>query len=157
MTENLYLQVIKKYWWIHTRKLILGQVICLKLNQACNTIFGHTFYDNFWPNGLKYFIGTQEIIIYRLVIRNHNDDAYFQFLIFLDHLAGKWAWSLQTKIEKSAHWVDLWANYYLGIMLSNRLPSSPLKVKVNQRTFQLLKCALWSRRLLTKLPMEFIK
>ena len=39
-----------------------------------------------WAYGLKIFMGTQETIIYRLVVWNPSYDAYFSVLIFLGHL-----------------------------------------------------------------------
>ena len=49
-------------------------------------ILKHTFFGrksaNFGPIGLKIFMETQEIIIYRLVVRNPSYDAYVSFLIF---------------------------------------------------------------------------
>ena len=48
-------------------------------------IIGHTFFGNnsliFGPIGLKIFMGTQETIIYRLVMRHPSYDAYFSFSI----------------------------------------------------------------------------
>ena len=32
-----------------------------------------------WPIGLKFFMGTQETIIYRLVVRNNNFGPYLPF------------------------------------------------------------------------------
>ena len=44
----------------------------------------------FLPIGLKYFMGAQETIIYRLVMRNLSYKAYLLFLFFWPQLAGKW-------------------------------------------------------------------
>ena len=50
-------------------------------------IFGHTFFGHnssiSEPIGLKFLMGVQETIIYRLVMRNISYGAYFSFLIFL--------------------------------------------------------------------------
>ena len=50
-------------------------------------IFGHNS-AFFWPIGLKYFMGAQETIIYRLVMRKSTYDTYFSVLIFGPLLAG---------------------------------------------------------------------
>ena len=56
-------------------------------------IFGHTFFGHelaiFGPIRLKILKGTQETIIYRLVVRNPSYDFYFLVLIFGPLLAGK--------------------------------------------------------------------
>ena len=44
----------------------------LWLTMACMPIFGHTF---FGPIGLIIFMGTQDTIIYQLVVRNSSYDA----------------------------------------------------------------------------------
>ena len=31
-----------------------------------------------WPIGLEFFMGTQKTIIYRLVMKNHDSDAFFE-------------------------------------------------------------------------------
>ena len=58
-------------------------------------ILRHMIFDHnsaiFGPIRLKIFMGSHDIIIYRLVVRNPNYDAYFLF--FGPLLAGKWAWS----------------------------------------------------------------
>ena len=52
-------------------------------------IFGHTFFGHYsaisGPIGLKYFMGVQDTIIYRLVMRIEKSklyNAYFSVLIF---------------------------------------------------------------------------
>ena len=77
--------------------------------------------------GLKFFMGTQKTIAYRLVMRNPSYDVYFSFLIFWVTLAGKWAWpprapltvcglQAQPKVGPlGAEWY-FWANRYLEIM-----------------------------------------
>ena len=64
-------------------------------NMAHMPIFGHLFFGHnsaiFWLIGLKISMGTQETIIYRLVVRNLSYVAYFLVLIFLATFAGKWA------------------------------------------------------------------
>ena len=46
----------------------------------------------FWPCGLTIFVGTQENIIYRLLVRNPSWGFFFQFSLSGPLLAGKWAW-----------------------------------------------------------------
>ena len=46
-------------------------------NMVQKNIFGHTFFGHFVPIGLKLFVGTQETIINRLVVRNPSYDAYY--------------------------------------------------------------------------------
>ena len=43
----------------------------------------------FGPIGLKFFMGTQETVIYRLVMRNPSNIAYFSFFIFRATFYGK--------------------------------------------------------------------
>ena len=50
---------------------------------------GIRFLAIFWPIGLQSFVGAQETIIYRLVMRNTSYDAYFQFFCFWATLGGK--------------------------------------------------------------------
>ena len=62
--------------------LIFGQVMGQNVPQNINySIYGHTFFDHnlaiFCPIGLKFFLVTQETIIYRLVMRNCDFDAFF--------------------------------------------------------------------------------
>ena len=45
-----------------------------------------------WANCAEIFEGAQGTIIYRLVMRNQDYEAYFQFSIFRPLLTGKWAW-----------------------------------------------------------------
>ena len=56
-------------------------------------IFGHTFFGHksaiFRPIGLTTFLGTQETIFYRLVVRNPIYDAHFSFLNFWATFGGK--------------------------------------------------------------------
>ena len=82
---------------------------------TCSVVINKYIYDIiFGPIGLKILMGTQEAIIYRLVMRNLSYDAYISFLIFLATFGEKVGvattrplivWGLQTK--KLAHWVDL--------------------------------------------------
>ena len=53
----------------------------------------------FWPIGLKLFIETQEIIIYRLVLKNPGFGPYLLFSIFLGPKKGcsPQVWGLKTK------------------------------------------------------------
>ena len=41
------------------------------------------------PIALEFFMGAQETIIYRLVMKNLSDDAFFPFLILLATFSGK--------------------------------------------------------------------
>ena len=64
--------------------LRFGQVIGQKIPKNPNySIYGHTFFGHnsaiFWPIGLKFFVGTNETIIYWLLVRNQCYTA--QFLI----------------------------------------------------------------------------
>ena len=59
-------------------------------NKARMSIFDISIWAYvFWPIGLKVFNGSQENIIYRLVMRNPSYYAYFSFLVFWPLLAGK--------------------------------------------------------------------
>ena len=64
----------------------------------------------------EFFMEPQETIIYRLVVRNLSNDAYFFFFHFSFLLAGKWmqtqrapliAWGLETR-PKSWSTVSVW-------------------------------------------------
>ena len=60
---------------------------------VCMPIFGYTYFGLYLaisgPIGLKFFIGGQETIIYRLVMRILCYDAYFSVLIFWATFGGK--------------------------------------------------------------------
>ena len=69
-------------------------------------IFGHTFLAIFWLIELANFMGYQETIIDRLVVRNTSYDAYFSVLIFWATFGGKMGvattralmvWGFQTR------------------------------------------------------------
>ena len=89
---------------------------------------GIRFLTIFGSMRLKIFVLTQETSIYRLVVRNRSNVAYFSFRIFGSLLAGKWtwppcaplmAWGFQTKPKR---WPTGWnfsANHYLEIMFWN--------------------------------------
>ena len=52
------------------------------------SIFGHTFLAKTQPslaNWAEHFYGTQETVIYRLVVRNPSYDAYILVFDFLGH------------------------------------------------------------------------
>ena len=99
---------------------------CLRFFQAPT---GPTNLNNpFWPQSFvgqsdwNFIVGTQEIIIYRLVKRNPSYQAYFHILIFGSLLAGKWAWSpcrpqriwgLLTQLKSWPIGRTFWVNYYL--------------------------------------------
>ena len=52
--------------------------------------FLHIFLlSNFKANWAEIFIEAQETIIYRLVMKNLSDDAFFPFLILLATFSGK--------------------------------------------------------------------
>ena len=109
---------------------------------VCLPIFEHTYFGHnsaiSGPPGLKFFMGVQETIFYRLVMRNLCYDAYFSVLILRLLLAGIWAWSpnaplmvwgLQTQPKSWSTWRTFWANRYLEIMFSkfSRVNPPPLK------------------------------
>ena len=67
--------------------MIFGQVMGQKLLQKANySIHGHTFFGHnsaiFGPIGLKFFMGTQGTIIYRLLLRNQCFGLYLPISIF---------------------------------------------------------------------------
>ena len=71
--------------------LIFGQVMSQNGLQNINySIYGHTFFGYNSAIccliGQKLFLVTQETIIYRLVMRNHECDAFLKKILFL---AGK--------------------------------------------------------------------
>ena len=89
-----------------------------------------------WPIGLKIFMGTQETIIYRLLVRNPSYDAYFSALIFRPLLAVKWAWpphtllmiyGLQTRPKRWPTRCTFWVHYYLEIMFSKLSGKNPFE------------------------------
>ena len=80
-TCNLRVQI--KWCWFNYKMFIFGQVMAKKW-RSCPYL-GICFGLNsviFVPIGLKFFMGAQKTIIYRLVMRNPSFDAYFSFLIF---------------------------------------------------------------------------
>ena len=83
-------------------------------------IFGHTFFGHnstiFGQIELKFFMGVQETIIYRLVMRNLRNDAYFLIFDFLGHFgrengrvhhACPIGMGPPNLTKMLAHWVDL--------------------------------------------------
>ena len=77
-------------------------------------IFAHTFFGCnsaiSGPIGLKYLMGVQETMIYRLVMRNLSYDAFiFDFLGHFLRENGRAPNSLwpPNPTKKLAHWVDL--------------------------------------------------
>ena len=79
--------------------------------------FGHTFFGHnsasCWPIRLEIFMGTQETIIYRLVVRNSSYDAYFSVLIFRATFGGKMGVATTRALyglgppNPTKKWVDL--------------------------------------------------
>ena len=74
--------------------MIFGQVMGQKLLQKANySIYGHTFFGHnsaiFGPIGLKFFMGTQGTIIYRLLLRNQCFGLYLPISIFWVLFGGK--------------------------------------------------------------------
>ena len=82
--------------------------------------FGHTFFGHnsaiLGPIGLKIYMGTQETIIYRLVVRNQSYEAYFSVLIVWATFGGKmgvantrapYGLGPPNPTKKLAHLVDL--------------------------------------------------
>ena len=76
-------------------------------------VFGHNS-AIFWSIELKIFMGTQETIIYRLVVQNPSYDAYFLVLIFLATFGGKMGVATTRALnglgppnptKKLGHWV----------------------------------------------------
>ena len=81
----------------------------------------------FWPIRLKFFMGTQETISYRLVMRNHSFGPYLPFSIFWALRSSKMGVAplpicmgrgFQNPTKKLTHWLDL-----LGTPLSRNLVS----------------------------------
>ena len=67
--------------------MIVDQVMGQNCPQNTNYyIYGHTFFGHnsaiLWPIGLKCFLGAQETIIYRWVMRNHDLDTFLKKSIF---------------------------------------------------------------------------
>ena len=52
---------------------------------GAHAMFGHNA-AIFGPIGQKIYMGTQQTIIYRLVMKNPGYDAYIEFLISIDFL-----------------------------------------------------------------------
>ena len=74
--------------------MIFGQVMGQKLLQKANySIYGHTFFGHnsaiFGTIGLKFFMGTQVTIIYRLLFRNQCFGPYLPISILRVHFGGK--------------------------------------------------------------------
>ena len=74
------LVVLVEWTWSHWRVLIFGRDGPQSINFSIlcgHALFGH---DSaiFFPIGLKFLRVTQETIIYRLVMRNHDFDAFFE-------------------------------------------------------------------------------
>ena len=118
-----------------------------KLTKNTNySIYGHTYFAHnsaiFWPNGLKFFVGTRDTIIYRLVKRNRGYDLNSKSSIFRPFLAGKWAWppyrrlgvwSLKTRPKSSPTVGSIWAASYLKIMFQKFFTlDPPLKHLMNK-------------------------
>ena len=91
-------------------KLVLFKKLSYGEKMACMPIFGHTLF------GTKFFMGIQETIIYRLVVRNPNYDTYFSFLMFLATFGMKmgkatthtlYGLGLPNPTKNLAHQVDL--------------------------------------------------
>ena len=73
----------------------------------------HAFFGIFWPIELKFFMGTQETIIYRLVLKNLGFGPYLLFSIFwvlTKGVAPQWP---QNPTKKLTHLVEI-----LGHLLS---------------------------------------
>ena len=93
--------------------------------------FGIRFFTIIQPFGLKIFMGTQETIIDRLVMRNPRYDAYFWFLIFLGHFGQENACGHHAPpnglgppnpTKKLANWLDL-SGKKCKVMSINQKPS----------------------------------
>ena len=63
----------------------------------------------FWPIGLKLFMGIPETIIYRLVMRNYDFDAFLKKDFWRENgLAG-----LKTRPKSWSNGWNFWVNCYL--------------------------------------------
>ena len=117
-TCNSMVQI--EWCWFYLKIFIFGQVM------AKNVAHAHIWAYIFWLIGLKVFMGTQETIIYRLVVRNLSYDAYFSVLIFWGKMgvattrphAPLIFWGLQTQSKSWPTGWTFWANRYLKIMFS---------------------------------------
>ena len=73
--------VLIEYTRFHWKLLIFGPIMGQSgpQNINCYSIYGHTFFGHnlaiFCPIGLKIILVSQKIIIYRLVMRNHDFGA----------------------------------------------------------------------------------
>ena len=73
----------------------------------------HAFFGIFWPIELKFFMGTQETIIYRLVLKNLGFGPYLLFSIFWVLTKGVAPQGPQNPTKKLTHLVEI-----LGHLLS---------------------------------------
>ena len=75
--------------WFHLKILIFCQVMAKIGAHAHFWAYRFGNYSAiFGPIGLKFFMATQEAIIYRLVVRNLSYDDYLTFLIFRAYFGG---------------------------------------------------------------------
>ena len=70
----------------------------------------HAFFGIFWPIELKFFMGTQETIIYRLVLKNLGFGPY---LLFLGPHKGRCPTGASKPTKNLTHLVEI-----LGHLLS---------------------------------------
>ena len=99
----------------------MGQIVPQNTNYS---IYGHTFFGHnsaiFKLIWLKFFLGTQGTIIYRLVVKNHDFDAFLKKSIFSNKMGvaamlAPTGLGLQDPTKKLAHQVKL-----LGQSLSQK-------------------------------------
>ena len=96
----------------------------------------YAFFDIFWPIGLKFFMGTQETIIYRLVLKNLGFGPYLVCSIFwaLTKGVALQVWGFKKPIKKLTHLMDL-----LGHLLSRNHVSNffdpPKQIVLEHRNF----------------------
>ena len=70
-------------------------------------IMGIRFLAIFWAIGLKFFMKTQDTIIYRLIMRNHSFGPYLPFQFFGPYVGPKMGQVSENPTKKLTHWVDL--------------------------------------------------
>ena len=123
------------YWKMLIFKQVMGQNDPQNNNYS---IYGHTFFGHtsaiFCPIGLKIFLVTQEIIIYRLAMVNHDLDTFFWKKTNV--WRGKWAWpprcrqrvwGLKTQRKSWPNGMTFWVNRYVE-NLSKIRAWTPLKM-----------------------------
>ena len=87
----------------------------LQFGKSCKLRYDRfqAFFGIFWPIEQKFFMGTQETIIYRLVLKNLGFGPYLLFSIFWVLTKGVAPQGPQNPTKKLNHLVDI-----LGHLLS---------------------------------------